>query len=208
MTTLETGRNPRSAFTLVEIVITLTILALLAGISVPSFRGLLRERQAQEPLAQLAELARLSRERALRLQRPYVIAFDDAGCFAAPHLPLFQGNETYLARKSTQDQYRLGREIEAASDRRFGVPSGDSATFDDRDFLIRYDWPEGYQVKLRLWGDFAWEEVGSGQVRNWVIQPNGLNRPLQIRLENQGILLEATFQALTAEIETLRSIVP
>ena len=52
------GTRSASAFTLVEIVIGLTILGILAGVTIPTLRTIEKEREARAPVTELARMAR------------------------------------------------------------------------------------------------------------------------------------------------------
>lgn len=205
------GRRSSSGFTLVEIIITLTVMALLLGAAVPSIRGVIREQQALEPLSALAEMVRSTRERALRLQRPYQIGLDADGCFASAFLPSYQGPPAYQDLKADVDAYRQAAELAQASAARFGTGAqGESADTslappDDQDFLLRQEWPEGYRVSVRFWQDPEWETLEGARTRLWVIQPTGLSLPVMVRLEAEGVSAEASFDPLTGELQDLHS---
>jgi len=201
------GAGLRVGFTLVEVVVSLTILALILGAAVPSIRGIVREKQALGPVREFAEMARATRERALRTQRPYQIGLDAGGCYAAPFDPGYGGQASYDALRTEVEAKQLERQIEAASAARFGQDgeNGASAETDDEEFLLRFEWPDGYRVRVRRFGDAEWLALEGSRVRHWVIQPTGLCLPLLLRFEADGVFAEARFHPLTAEIESLRS---
>ena len=94
---LETGKQLRlqSGFTLVEMIIVLSVLALLTAAAIPSIDGVLKERQAREPISELLLLAREVRNRALSEQRPYQIAFDSEGFRASRYFNPYGGAEEF-----------------------------------------------------------------------------------------------------------------
>ena len=67
---LPTPHSAPPAFTLVEIVIALTIVAILTAAAIPSFRGLRDEQLAREPVAALVKLAKEARLKAIVEKRP------------------------------------------------------------------------------------------------------------------------------------------
>ena len=89
------------AFTLVEIVIALTIVAVLAAATVPMLKGFQDERLAREPVTALLKLAREARMRAMQEKRPYQVAFHATGFTASryfnPYLQLTELNEFLAA---------------------------------------------------------------------------------------------------------------
>src|SRR4051812_6210896 len=82
------------AFTLIELVVVLTILAVMVAAAVPSFRGLQDEQVAREPVSALARLAKQARLHAIGEKRPYQIVFADKGFSATRYLsPYLQAAE-------------------------------------------------------------------------------------------------------------------
>ena len=78
-------RQPRG-FTLIEIIIALTIVAVLAAAAVPMLKGFQDERVAREPVAKLVQMARGVRMRAMTEKRPYQVAFHSRGFTASPRI--------------------------------------------------------------------------------------------------------------------------
>lgn len=199
-----TGNSPRSqGFTLVEIVVSLTVLALLAGALTPSINGVVKEHQAREPVRELVSMAREVRARAIRTQRPFQIGFDAEGCFASAYYKPYGGDGEYETLKREQEARMLEKEILEASEQRFGAAEPDPyQEFEpDNEFLIRYEWPEGMNVRIKPWGEHEFEQLAGNQTKRWVFQPSGMCQPLTIQMENEGVFFEARFNPLTAEIE-------
>ncbi|MCW0219381.1 MAG: hypothetical protein OJI67_13735, partial [Prosthecobacter sp.] len=75
-----------------EIVISLTIIIIIAAGAVPMFRGLREEQLAREPIIELVRMAKEARIRAMREKRPYQVAFYPGGFVASryfsPYLQL------------------------------------------------------------------------------------------------------------------------
>ena len=70
-------RHSPSGFTLVEIIIALTIVAVLAAATIPMLKGFNDERLAREPVAALVKLAGFSCARRIRLQAQEPAALDE-----------------------------------------------------------------------------------------------------------------------------------
>ena len=68
-----------SGFTLVEMVLVLSLLLIILGASVPTVRGLKNEQIAREPVAELTKMAKEVRLHAMKDRRPYQIAFTSRG---------------------------------------------------------------------------------------------------------------------------------
>ena len=65
----------KRAFTLIEIIIALTIVAVIAAVAVPTLKGLNEDEKTRAPLSGLADLVQEVRSRAMREHRPYEIIF-------------------------------------------------------------------------------------------------------------------------------------
>lgn len=68
-----------AAFTLIEIVVALTIVAVIAAVAIPTLKGLGREERARAPMEALAGLVQEIRQRAIKERRPYQIVFERSG---------------------------------------------------------------------------------------------------------------------------------
>ena len=90
-------RAASAGFTLVEIVIALTIVVIITAGAIPSFRGFRDEQIAREPVTALVRMAKEARLRAMQEKRPYQIAFHLGGFTASrhfnPYLQLAELNE-------------------------------------------------------------------------------------------------------------------
>jgi prepilin-type N-terminal cleavage/methylation domain-containing protein len=72
----------REAFTLIEIVVALTVVAVIAAVAIPTLKGLGREERARAPITALAALVQEVRQRAMKERRPYQIVFERGGLHA------------------------------------------------------------------------------------------------------------------------------
>jgi len=205
-----TGNKPsQSGFTLVEIIVSLTIIAIMVGVMIPSIEGVIRENQAQEPLREVVAMVREARTRAIRTQRPFQIGFDAQGCYASAYYRPYTNLGEYEQLKQEQEARSIEKELLEAAEARFGAVAPDPLEryAPDDEYLVRYEWPENMKVQVKFWGDSEWQPLSGAQNFRWVFQPSGMCRPLTIQLENDGVFLEARFNPLTAEIEDLTSYV-
>src|ERR1700710_2768241 len=86
----------KRAFTLIEIVVALTIVAVIAAVAIPTVKGLDRDERMRAPIKTLGELVQQVRERAMRERRPYQIVFEHEGIHASPAMYPYQKREEYL----------------------------------------------------------------------------------------------------------------
>jgi prepilin-type N-terminal cleavage/methylation domain-containing protein len=213
-TTSGTGRVPArdGAFTLVEIIIAISVVAILTGIAVPAIESVQRERLAREPVSRLALLAREARGRALAEGRPYQIVLDAQGFrasrFLRPYGGLEEAAETRLALAQMEEREALA---EAARSR--GISTEAETTPDPRQEQVReglryfqeYAFPQGLRTSLRFWNDTEWVSLQGSEFRRWIFQPNGMCEPVRFRAEAESSFFEVEFHPLTADIKSERS---
>src|SRR5688500_4533613 len=84
------------AFTLIEIVVALTIIAVLAAVAIPTIKGLNAEERAREPVKILADLVQEVRHRAMREGRSYQIVFEREGIHASRTTFPYEKREEFL----------------------------------------------------------------------------------------------------------------
>ncbi|MFZ4764745.1 MAG: prepilin-type N-terminal cleavage/methylation domain-containing protein [Roseimicrobium sp.] len=198
--------SPRpSGFTLIEIVLVLTLLSLLAAAAVPSVRGLQEEQAAREPLAALAKLAKETRLKAMRDKRPYQIVFTSKGFTAtrylSPYLQLAQLDE-FIQRTELEAQQKA----EAGLTEEPAPPLGNSTTTTAppapafKDWTETYALPEGTACGVQLWHELEPLAIEGEMVRLWVFQPTGIVTPLAVSITHAGHTFTASFSALTADL--------
>jgi len=208
---LKNGQSNTGAFTLVELIIAMTILAILAGMAVPAVTGIQKERVAREPINQLLLMARKARTRAMAEQRPYQVAFDSTGFRAARFFNPYGGSEEFdQLQLELQELERRDEMIEASMAR--GITLNDQeknvkleALADGMRFQEVYEIDPNLQYRIRMWGDTDWQDMSSGVFRRWVFQPSGMCEPLRIQIENDTSFFEVEFHPLTGDIRRERS---
>ena len=206
------SRNSASSgFTLVEVVIALTVVAILAGLAVPAIDSVQKERIAREPVNALALMAREVRLRAMKEQRPYQIVFDREGFRASRFFQPYGGAEEFEELQLQLEQLEQQQAIIDASAAR-GIPTGNVEEDFRREELeagLRYS--AAYEVdspilcSLRIWNEPDWISLIGGEFRRWIFQPSGMCEPMSVRMENEGSFFEVTFHPLTADIQSERS---
>lgn len=196
-------------FTLLELVLVLTLLALLAAASIPSVYGLREAALAREPLTALAKLAKETRLRAMRDRRPYQIAFTSTGFkatrYISPYLQAAQIEE-FIQRSAIETQQKEEAGL---------LPNGNSPVVSTptgageaapapapvfKEWTESVALPEGMTVSVREWHESEPVPIAADAVKLWVFQPSGMVTPITVTLQLQEHLLTADFSALTADI--------
>lgn len=215
MTTSETGKNSvlngKSGFTLVELVIAMTVLAILAGLAVPAVSSVQKERIAREPVTALYLLAREVRLRSMKERRPYQIVFDSDGFRATRFFHPYGGREEFEKLKIELEQLAQRDEMAEASRAR-GIDLSNEEVDPRMEeveqglrFFSEYAWPEQIACSLRFWDEMQWVDLSGGEFRRWIFQPSGMCEPLRVRVEADGSFFEIEFHPLTADIKSERS---
>lgn len=207
------ARSPqgRKGFTLVEIVISLTIIIVIAAASVPMIRGLREEQVAREPIIELVRLAREARIRAMKEKRPYQVAFYPGGFVASRYFsPYLQLSElTTLMEESDSGVYRLNpnsddndSDLDAGAGEvpKTALPMAPTAPKLDDHWQERYNLPTDAHYSLKFWHDLEETFIEGEIVKLWVFQPTGLCQPLKLHLDRQSATFDVEFGALTADI--------
>jgi prepilin-type N-terminal cleavage/methylation domain-containing protein len=205
----------RAAFTLIELVLVLAILAVIAGAAVPSITGLIQDAEARKPLEDLARLAKQTRLRAMEEKRPYQIAFTSTGYTATRYLsPYVQAAQIdeFIQRTELEAEQKMeagiteenGEPTEGA----FAVESSTdgpqqsaprAATF--KEWTEKHTLPEGMVCSVQYWYEPQATPVDGTQVKLWVFQPTGMVTPLTVTMTTStGAAYSARFNALTADI--------
>ena len=217
-------RRTLPGFTLIEIVVVLTILAVLAAATVPTFRGMQAERRAREPVAELLRMAKEARLRAMKERRPYQIAITAQGFTASryfdPYLS-FAELTTFLTSIDAAEQAGTPPELDFVepSQRQPDPASAGSITESKPastgqpppprpEWNERYTFPPGTNASVWLMRDACRPDAGEqgnfaleGEVvKLWVFQPNGMCEPFAINIETETAQLSARFDPLTADL--------
>jgi prepilin-type N-terminal cleavage/methylation domain-containing protein len=221
----------RGGFTLVELVVVLTILAFMAAAAVPTFRSLKDEQVAREPMQRLMTLAKEARLHAIREKRPYQIAFTEKSIsvtrYLSPYLQLADLDKFIQTAQVSEDADAATRA--ANPDAPVGDPnappppnanafangapatSGSSASAATtaqqpqpvhpfKEWTDTYTMPEGVTYTVQNWYEVNPTQIAGDTVKLWVFQPSGMCMPLTVHMERSSATLEASFNALTADV--------
>jgi prepilin-type N-terminal cleavage/methylation domain-containing protein len=199
-----------SAFTLVEIVIALTIVAILTAAAIPSIRGFRDEQMAREPITALVRMAKEARLRAMQEKRPYQIAFHMGGFTASrhfnPYLQLVELNEFIAGAEAGISGIRDDNvqddpdsEVNAARPSS-ALPMAPPPPTLDNQWSESYTLPPNTTYSLQFWHEVQPTALEGELVKLWVFQPTGICQPISIDLIRDTATFHIEFSALTADI--------
>lgn len=200
----------QAGFTLVEIVIALTIVAVLAAATVPMLKGFQDERLAREPITALLRLAREARQRAMQEKRPYQVAFHATGFTASryfnPYLQLAELNEfleaeeTFTVVESTVAEGEKTDLDNGGNVKATELPLAPPPPKFDEHWSENYELPKEVKYKIQHWYDAEPTPIEGEVVKLWVFQPSGVCQPLKVHVEGASSTFDIEFAALTADI--------
>lgn len=215
-TTSGTGRSPAAsgAFTLVELVVAITVLSILGSLAVPAIEGVQRERLAREPVNRLLLLAREVRGRAMAEERPYQILLDSEGFRATRFYHPYGGREDgETIRRELQRMAERDAIVEASRARGISMEAAPETLPDPRRELVEeglrffeeYAFPDGLRVSVRFWNDTEWVSLEGSEYRRWIFQPSGMCEPMRFQVAAEDSFFEVEFHPLTADVKSERS---
>lgn len=209
-------RRATGGFTLIEIVIVMTILAVLAAASMPTFKGMMNERKTREPVAELSRLAKAARMRAMKEKRPYQVAISQQGFTASRYFDPYLNMAELTEFLTVSDQAEASGVPDKDDDSDPAAKSPDPASsgkvaentttlngqapIPKAEWNERYTLPPGTVVSGQFWHEATMMPLDGDSVKLWVFQPNGMCEPLKLQLSHQSASFEIEFSALTADI--------
>jgi prepilin-type N-terminal cleavage/methylation domain-containing protein len=171
----------RRAFTLVELVIAISVLAILTGLAVPAIDSvqILFDGQGF---------------RASRFLRPY----------AGPE-------EAEAIRLDLEQIAEREEMIEASQARGIQVEEAappdpkEEQVREGLRYFQEYDYPADVQVSVRFWNDIEWVPLTGAEYKRWIFQPSGMCEPMRFRVEAEKSFFEVEFHPLTADVKSEKS---
>ena len=209
------------AFTLIEIVVALTIIAVIAAVAIPTIKGLNDDERARDPVKILSELVQEVRHRAMREGRSYQIVFEREGIHASRSMFPYEKRDEFLKfleemrkpplmetiERVTLERTEVQRE-EVGNGRRIEGQVSNRAETPKR---WQPPWTQtipldlGTECEVLMWGDGEWDVIEGDKMRRWVFQPTGMASPARVRLRTKSVELEAGFDLLTGELTRERT---
>ena len=197
-----------SGFTLVEIIIALTIVAVLAAAAIPMLKGFNDERLAREPVAALVKLAREARFRAITEKRPYQVALHATGFTASRY------SNPYLTRAELLERIEASKNLPAEQPalEKNDLENGGGMTQTtqltlappppkyDEHWTDNYEAPADMKLAMQFWFDTDVTYLEGDLVKLWVFQPSGVCQPLKVHVVRENATFDVEFAALTADI--------
>ncbi len=164
-------RRRTAAFSLIEIVVALSLVMLLVGLSVGSVSTLSHTRALREPMAKVREFAKKARTLAILEQRPYRVELHPHG------VAIFS--------------------LVAGSSLASGAGAGAGAV--PQGLVDKFEWDADVTLRVKRWrmADFA--EPGLPQA--WIFERSGLCEPLTVRVDSEFGFVEMSFNALDAHVD-------
>jgi prepilin-type N-terminal cleavage/methylation domain-containing protein len=165
------SRRRPAGFTLVEIVITLSIVALLIAMALGSTITLSHTRALEEPISKVQEYAKKARNLAILEQRPYMVEI-------TPHAVAL---------------YSL---VSTAGSTAGGFGAAEAAAPKGR--LDYFEFDADVALSVRRWRA---TEFAPPTRQTWVFERSGLCEPLAVRADSAYGFIEVSFNALDAHVE-------
>ena len=205
----------RSGFTVVEMVLVLSLLVLFVGATVPAVRGLKNEQIAREPVKELSSMAKEVRLHAMKDRRPYQIAFTSRGFSATRYLsPYLQAGQLdeFLHKVQNDEVQRAdidtGVDPSVAADQKNaqinssnnGQPQAPTPAPVFKEWTKSYTLPSNTHFSVQFWYETGVTPIEGDTVKLWVFQPSGIVTPVTVRMDRDTAHFEASFNALTADI--------
>jgi prepilin-type N-terminal cleavage/methylation domain-containing protein len=201
-------RDP--AFTLIEIVVALTIVAVVAAVAIPTVKGLEQDEKIRAPIKTLGEVVQQVRERAMRERKAYQIVFEHEGIHATAAMYPYEKREEYLEHLEELEApppKEIIARVEVQRQEVDGRPQADTAGTaeeeprkKERPWTVTIPLKDGMECEVLMWGDGDWDRIEGEKMRRWVFQPSGMANPARVRLHTGGLLLETAFDVLTGEM--------
>jgi len=199
-------------FTLIEIVVALTIVAVVTAVAIPTVKGLERDEQNRSSIKTLGELVQQVRERAMRERKAYQIVFEHEGIHASAAMYPYEKRQDYLEHfedLETPPPKEIIARVEVQRQEVEGRPQ--PATTEEEPRKIERPWTstiplrDGMECEVLMWGDGEWDRIEGDKMRRWVIQRTGMANPVRVRLHTGGVILETAFDLLTGEMTAERT---
>lgn len=195
-----------SAFTLVELVIAISVLVILSGLAIPAIDSAQREKMAREPIDALYTMAREVRVRAMQERRPYQIVFDGEGFQASRMFQPYGGREEFEEKRQELEQLEQ-RDAMIEASRARGIDLSNQEVDRRREeveqglrYFREYKVDPELTCDLRFWDETQWINLSGGEFRRWIFQPSGMCEPLRVRIQAERAYFEIEFHPLTADI--------
>jgi hypothetical protein len=202
---------------LIEIVVALTIIAVITAVAIPTISGLSRDEKAREPIKALEEIVQEARHRAMREGETYQIVFEREGIHASPAMfpserrdeflkqleelrtpPRIEAIERVITERTEVQRAEMGNRPEQTARESKDSEATTPHTF-RMPWTVSIPIPPGTECEVLMWGDGEWDLIEGEEMRRWVFQPTGMASPARVRLRNDELELEARFDALTGE---------
>lgn len=180
------GESPRGrrgrllangGFSLLEVIVALTLVTLIVGFGFVALRGGQDEQQLREQILEVERFAKLARNTSIIQKRPYQIIFEPGLISLQP------------AGWSAEEAIAMEFEDDSEED-----PGGARSRF--RLLMLQHEVPANFVVEVRGWqGD--WVELNRRELVVWEFLPGQLVEPFSVRISNESGWIEHQYNPLT-----------
>lgn len=171
-------RGPKSAFTLLEVVIVFVLIIVITGAGVLSLNTVSAEKKIVKPANSTKSMAREALRLAIKNRHSYAISLKEDS------VTLRKGTGTV----TEQDQ----------QDPSFAPLFGEEEAEDTSGVVDSLELGDDLRLEVRRWNEKYFREP-EGDV--WVFEPSGICEPLAIKLIHKNGYIEMEFNPLTAKIQ-------
>jgi type II secretory pathway pseudopilin PulG len=190
----------------VEIIVAITIVAVIAAVAVPTMKGLRRDEKFKEPMHTLAAVVQEARHRAMRERRSYQIVFEPGGIHASPVMYPYTKLEDFFAEFQRMQLPPVQQGVIVQSvERQLADAGAEKSPAPEPPWTVSIPVADGTECGVLMWGDGEWDVLDGGKMRRWVFQPAGMSSPARVRLRGDGGEMEAGFDPLTGELSGERT---
>lgn len=183
----------KRGFTLLEIAISLALLAIILGVSIGSVSLIFAEQRIMEPVNEFQRMAAEASRLASATRRPHSIMISV---------------DSFVLRESNLRDSDVKAWEQEMRDRKQGISelqSDNTSSSQPKHRIVeKYQLAKDVNIGWRRWVDKHYSDITPEQNAEWRFSPSGICEPASIRIENNDGWVELDFNPLTAKVEDER----